>query len=69
MRKCNSPHRLVIVALALAVTVFAFALPAPAPAQAAGGVRPQPATNCGIGFRCCPRLGACLCYPDHLACP
>jgi hypothetical protein len=52
-------RRLAFLALVLAATALASAAP---PVAASG-------TNCGFGFRCCPRLGHCLCWPDHQVCP
>ena len=52
-------YRLVVLGFVLSTTALAVAAtPAAAISQ-----------NCGIGFRCCLRLGHCLCWPDHQICP
>lgn len=56
---CKALYRLVVFGLVLAATALA------------GTMEPNAALaqTCGIGFRCCPRLGQCLCWPDHEICP
>ena len=52
-------YRLVVLGFVLSTTALADA----------AAHKAAVSQNCGIGFRCCPRLGRCLCWPDHQVCP